>query len=156
MLNTLVPLLAIIVVGALLWFIRSQFVNKTYPRKTSAMLDALPALEAIGLKRDENGISGKYLNYPVYIYATTSMKPIGFYEGNKYQVWVIAAPEPGQLKGLGGFFGKYLVAGEKPGYAMVGFLLNFNTTSTPADDIQAKLDELISALQQNEVKPYQM
>ncbi len=144
------------VMAGLLLLVYKWFTTKRYPQKTNAMLDSLPALESIGLVRDANGYNGKYRDFLVYIYATTSIKPIGYYEGNKFQVWVIAAPEPEQLKGLGGFFGKYLVAGEKPGYAMVGFLVNFNATSNPAGEIQARLNELITALQQNNVKPYQM
>lgn len=144
------------VMAGLLFLVYRWFTGKRYPQKTSAMLDTVPDLEQIGLKRDANGYSGKYRDFLVYLYATTSMKPMGPYGGNKFQVWVIAAPQPGQLKGLGGFFGKYLVAGEKPGYAMVGFLINFNATSTPAEDIRVQLDELITALRQNEVAPYVM
>jgi hypothetical protein len=60
------------------------------------------------------------------------------------------------IKGVGGFFGKYLVTGEKPGYAMVGFLVNFNATSTPAEDIKVQLDTLIDILNQRSIKPYSM
>lgn len=155
-LSQLLP--AVFMFGTLLLLILVYrwFTKKRYPGKTSAMLDALPGLESIGISRDANGYSGHYRNYPVYIYATTSMKPVDYYGGDKYQVWVIAAPQPGDMKGIGGFFGKYLVAGEKPGYAMVGFLINFNATKTPADDIRLKLDELIDVLLQHEVKAYQI
>ncbi|MPM06943.1 hypothetical protein SDC9_53247 [bioreactor metagenome] len=155
-LSGFVPVLLMLATFALLFVIYRWFTAKRYPQKTSAMLDTLPSLESIGIRRDANGYSGQYRNYPVYIYATTSMKPVGYFQGNKFQVWVIAAPQPGDLKGIGGFFGKYLVAGEKPGYAMVGFLINFDATSTPADDIRLKLDELIDVLLQHEVKAYQI
>lgn len=139
----------------LLFVIYRWFTTKRYPQKTAAMLDTLPELQNIGLHRDANGYNGNYRGFPVYIYATTSMKSYGPYGGNKFQVWVLTAPQPGDLKGIGGFFGKYLVAGEKPGYAMVGFLLNFNSTSTPADDIKSMLDTLIDVLNQNSIKAFQ-
>lgn len=118
------------------------------------MLDSLDQLDEIGLKRDENGYNGNYRSYPVYVYATTSIKRIGYFQGDKFQIWVIIAPEPGQLKGLGGFFGKYLVAGQKPGYAMIGFLVNYNTTASPEERIKFKLDTLVDDLEGNGIRPY--
>lgn len=161
MFNSLIPLLFIAFLGALLWLVRSYIVNKHYPKKTNAMLDTLPALESIGMVRDANGYNGKYRDFLVYIYATSvPLSNRNFNNnlsvGNKFQVWVLAAPQPGELKGVGGFFGKYLVSGEKPGYAMVGFILNYNTTSTPAEDIKVKLDALIDILIQRSIKPYSM
>ncbi|HBG71312.1 MAG: hypothetical protein A2W93_01650 [Bacteroidetes bacterium GWF2_43_63] len=152
--GSLIPVLFMIGAFALLFVIYRWFTTKRYPEKTEAMLDTLPDLQSVGLKRDANGYSGQYRNYPVYIYATTSLKPVGYFQGNKFQVWVLTAPQPGDLKGIGGFFGKYLVAGEKPGYAMVGFLVNFNATSTPAEDIRLKLDELIDELLKHDIKAY--
>ncbi|GEM_PF-2880690 len=146
-------LLVLFSVFGLLVFVYLWFTKKRYPQKTGKMLDALPKLETIGLKRDANGFSGVYRAYPVYVYATTSMNT-GYWGGNKYQVWVITAPQPGDLKGIGGFFGKYLVAGERPGYAMVGFLTHYSSTGTPAEDIHVQLDQLIDVLLQQEIKAY--
>jgi hypothetical protein len=139
---------------ALLFFLRKMFVSKVYPQKTGKMLDQLPDLNEIGLHRDENGYSGSYRDFPIYIYATTSIKPVGYYEGNKYQAWVIAAPEKDQLGSLGGFFSNYLVSGKKEGYAMIGFLVNFNSSINPAEDIRVNLEKLINILNEKRIKPY--
>lgn len=135
-------------------FLARYFTKKVYPERTEKMLDALPSLTEIGLQRDQNGYSGKYRDFPVYIYATTSIKSYGPYGGNRFQVWIIAAPEKEQVKGLGGFFGKYIISGEKEGYAMIGFMLSFDATATPAADVRTRLDEMIGIMEEKKIKPY--
>lgn len=151
--------LFLLVAAGLLFIIYRWLTTKRNPQKSNEMLSTLPGLESLGIHRDANGYSGIYNEYPVYIYATSTPQSFrnlnnSLLAGDKFQVWLITAPEPGQLKGIGGFFGKYLVAGEKPGYAMVGFVLNFRTSSDPAGDIRQKLDELSKILKEAGVKPY--
>ena len=152
--QTLFTVLIIFGMLALLFFIRKMFVSKVYSKKTEKMLDQLPNLNELGLHRDKNGYSGKYHGFLIYIYATTSIKPMGYYEGNKYQAWVIAAPEKDQLGSLGGFFKNYLLAGKKEGYVMIGFLVNFNSSINPAEDIRVNLEKLINILNEKGIKPY--
>jgi hypothetical protein len=138
----------------LIFLIKNRFVNKTYPQKTNEMADSVKELTFIGFNRNANGYQGQIRNYDVNIYPTTSIKSYGYMQGDMFQVWVNIAPEVGQLKGLGGFFGKYLVIGEKPGFAMIGFTARHYTGSNSAETIKYKLDELINNLIEKGVKPY--
>lgn len=138
----------------LIILIRQYFVKKRYPNKTGSMLDSVQKLGIKGYKRTENGYEGKEGEFNVYIYASTSISQVGHMQDNLFQVWLTIAPQPGQLKGLGGFFGKYMVTGEKPGYAMIGFTLRFDTRTDATENLISMSKNLTQKLQENGVKPY--
>ncbi len=150
----LVPFLLLIGSFGLIFLVYRWFVTKRYPNKTSRMLDAIPELEQIGLHRTNQGYAGYYRKYYVNIYATTSLKVAGYMSGSNFQVWVSIAPEPDQLKGLGGFFGKYMVLNQQADYAMIGFVLKYIPGLNSEEAIQNKLQRLVDALIEKGVKPY--
>lgn len=140
----------------LILFIKNRFLNKTYPEKTEKLLNSVLELDEIGLKKNDSGFNGHYRNYFISVFATTSMKSYGPMGGDKFQVWVSTAPEKGQLKKLGGFFGKFMVSGESNGFAYVGFLVNAKATNNAKQSIIDQLNELISLLENQQVKPFEV
>ncbi len=150
----LVIIIIVILCSGLILYFYHRFVTKTYPQKTDKLLNSVSGLDEIGLKRNENVFNGVYRNYFVSVYATTSVKSYDVYGGDRFQVWVATAPEPEQLKQIGGFFGKYLVSGEKEGFAYVGFMVNAKTSPDIKDSIIKRLDLLINLLDENRIKPF--
>lgn len=140
----------------LIFLIYRRYVSKTYPQKTEKLLNSVFDLEEIGLKRNENGFNGIIRNYFVSVYATTSMKSYDVYGGDRFQVWVATAPEHGQLKNIGGFFGKYMISGEKNGFAYVGYMINAKSTPDAKKTITDSLNTLINLLEENKIKPYEI
>ncbi len=152
--NYLVPLIYTVGCFGLIFIIRQYFVKKRYPNKTGSMLDSIQNISFKGYKRTANGYEGKEGIYDVYIYASTTISQVGHMQGNLFQVWLTIAPQPGQLKGLGGFFGKYMVTGEKPGYAMIGFTLRHDNSTDASENLTSMTKTLTQQLQENGVKPY--
>ena len=138
----------------LLFIVRKWFITKRYPQKTGEMLTSIASIENYCLKRDTYGYSGYYKEYFINLYATTSIKSYGHMQGDLFQVWVYVAPEEGQLKGLGGFFGKYLVSQPQPKYAMIGFTKHYYSSSDNTSEIISMLDELIEKLREKNVQAY--
>lgn len=154
-------LVLILVMGSiagLIFLIYFWFLKKRYPAKTEQMLNSVIELEEFGLKKNENGFSGNYRNYLINIYATTSLPSFdaNYFNsgGDRYQVWIATAPEPGQLKGLGGFFGKYMITGETTGFAYIGFLINAKITPDAKKTIMERINTLITLLEEKKVRPY--
>jgi hypothetical protein len=138
--------------AALLFIIYKWFLTKRYPKKTNQMLDSIPELEKIGLKRTAQGYAGICQEYYVNVYATTSLKRTGYMSGDNFQVWVSVLPDE-QIKSLSGFYGDYMqVKGE--GYSMIGFILRYIPGLDTEDAIQNKLLRLIEKLNEKGVKPY--
>jgi len=138
----------------LIGFIWYYFTKKHYPKKTGSMLDSVQKLSLNGYSRTEHGYQGKDSGYDVYLYATTTIKQVGPAQGDLFQILIPIAPQPGQLKGLGGFFGKYMVTGEKLGYAMIGFDLRYNSRTDATENLLGMTRTLTQKLQENGVKPY--
>lgn len=151
-------IVGVTIFGGLAFLVIFWFIKKRYPQKVDQLLSAVTELEEIGLKRDEKGYSGYYRNFFITIYATTSLPNFdaNYWTtgGNRYQVWVAVAPEPGQLKGLGGFFGKYLVSGETAGFAYIGFMVNADATHDAKRTIIEKIQTLIGILEEKNIRPY--
>ncbi len=137
----------------LIFIIRYRLVNKVIPQKTAKMAESVQDLSFSGFNRTEHGYRGTVRGYDVNVYAT-SAPGTGHMQGDLFQIWVNIAPEPGQLKGLGGFFGKYLVAGERPGFAMIGFTINYVSGSNATNDILHFLNKLIDSLTEKGIKAY--
>jgi hypothetical protein len=131
-------------------FYMKRFNSKTYGKKTSAMLDTIDGVAELGFQRTETGFAGPYRDFQVHIFATTAPGALN----NRFQVVVAVAPEPGQLKGIGGFFSNYLVMGEQPGFAYAGFILNPNLYNDAEQNLKRRLDVLIDMLVDAKVKPY--
>ncbi|MBX7046344.1 MAG: hypothetical protein K1X86_10965 [Ignavibacteria bacterium] len=148
--GTLVLIGAAIVCVLFIVFYMKRFTSKTYVQKTSAMLDTIEGVAEIGLQRTETGYSGPYRDFHVHIFATTAPGALN----NRYQVVVGVAPEPGQLKSIGGFFSNYFVMGEQPGFAYAGFILNPNMYNDAEQNLKRRLDVLIDMLVSANVKPY--
>lgn len=131
-------------------FYMKRFASKTYGKKTSAMLDNIEGVAELGFQRTETGFSGAYRDFQVHIFATTAPGALK----NRFQVFVSTAPEPGQLKSIGGFFSNYLVSGEQSGFAYTGFILNPNYYNDAEQNLKRRLDVLIDMLVDAKVKPY--
>lgn len=58
----------------LIILIHKRFRTKRYPLKVKEILDSVPDLEQVGLKKYESGYAGYYMDYDASIYATTSIK----------------------------------------------------------------------------------
>lgn len=140
------------IMGIAVFFIIRYF--KNMPKRTEALLDSAYELETIGIKRNASGYGGTYKNYLVSIYATASNMGHGRLSGNCFQVWLSIAPEPGQTKNIGGFSGKYMVLGEKNGYAMIGFIINKDMSNDCNSDMINELDRLIDVLKERGIKPF--
>jgi len=151
--NILVFLFPVICIGLIL-FIRNRFVNKVYPQKTNEILESVRNVTTYGFSRTQHGYQGVVSGYGTYIYASTSIEKTGYMKGDMLQIWLITSPESGQLKGLNGFNGKYLVAGKKPGYAMVGFTLRYNSNTDCSEELVSMSRELAETLVDSNIKPY--
>lgn len=139
--------------AALILWVYKRYTGKSYAAKTERIANSAVELTLSGFKRTEHGYSGKQQGYDVVIYPTTT-PGYGYMKGPMFQVWVIIAPQEGQLKGLGGFFGKYMVTGERPGYAMIGFALRHSPGTEQSADLLAMLETLIAALKSKDVAAY--
>jgi hypothetical protein len=156
----LVVLALPIVAGVVIYLVYKQYSGKNYYQKTDKLAESIQDITLDGFTRNEHGYVGKYKAYHVNIYPTTS--PAGNWQnranhataGPMFQVWVSIAPQVGQLKGLGGFFGKYMVIGEQPGYAMIGFTVRSVSGANQSSELLEKLDKLIVDLNANGVMPY--
>jgi hypothetical protein len=152
----LVVFLLIALCFGLIFLISRWFLKNRYPKKTAEMLQSVPDLEKTGLKRTDQGYAGYFHNYYVTVYATTSLKRTGYMGGDNFQVWVMISPEPGQMKGLGGFFGKYMVVDGKQGFTMIGFVLKYDQDLNTGEVIQNKLQLLVDLLAEKGVKPFKV
>ncbi len=149
----LVVLAMPLIFGVIIFMVYKQYTGKNYAQKTDKLADSIQEITLNGFKRTVHGYSGKYKGYDVNIYPTTS-PGYGYMKGPMYQVWVSIAPMEGQLKGLGGFFGKYMVVGERPGYAMIGFAIRHVSGTNQTTDILDSLNRLTNDLSEKGVMPY--
>ena len=144
----------IIVFIGIIFFIKRRFISKTFPNKTEELLNYISDIEDIGLIRYTDRYHGNYRNFPVSVFATTSMKSYEYYGGDQFHVWIATAPKKEQLKSIGGFFGKYLVSGEKDGFAYIGFNIRANSTNSNKDTIIQLINKLIDVLKSNQIEPF--
>ncbi|MFH0895711.1 MAG: hypothetical protein V2A54_14850 [Bacteroidota bacterium] len=150
--DTLILFLIAAGIALLLFVIYKWFLTKRYPEKTNQMLDSIPELEQLGLKRKPDGYAGICRGYYVNVYATTSLKRVGYMSGDNFQVWVSVLPDE-QLTSMSGFFGKYMTV-KGDGYTMIGFVLRYTPGLDNEEAIQNKLISLIESLKEKGVKPY--
>lgn len=156
----LVVLALPLVFGALIYFVYKRYTGTNYTQKTDIIAMSADGLLAHGFTKNAQGFVGTYNGFYINIYPTTS--PSGNWQnranqataGPMFQVWVSIAPVEGQLKGLGGFFGKYMVIGEQPGYAMIGFTVRHNSGTNQTEEILNKINLLLKDLSSNGVMPY--
>lgn len=142
-----------IVFGVIIFLVYKQYTGKGYAAKTDKIAESAQGLTLHGFKRTVHGYTGNYQGYDVNIYPTTT-PGYGYMQGPMFQVWISIAPFEGQLKGFGGFFGKYIVAGERPGYAMIGFTLRHSSGTDQTADLIAMLDTLVNDLKAKGVMAY--
>jgi hypothetical protein len=139
--------------GVIIFFVYKQYTGKNLAKKTDTMADNIIGITTHGFTRNVHGFRGTYRGYDVNIYPT-STPGVGYMQGKLFQVWIGIAPMEGQLKGLGGFFGKYLVAGERPGYAMIGFALRYSSGTDQSAELISLINQLVDDLQSKGVVAY--
>jgi hypothetical protein len=142
-----------VVFGLIIFFVYKQYTGKNLAQKTDAMADNIIGITSHGFARNVHGFRGTFRGYDVNVYPS-STPGVGYMQGKLFQVWISIAPFEGQLKGLGGFFGKYMVVGERPGYAMIGFTLRYDSGTDQSSELINLINKLVDDLQAKGVMTY--
>lgn len=154
MMEYLILLLIMFACAAAIFLVYRKFARHTYPEKTSSILQSLVGLEKIGLFRQHDRLQGSVHNYPVSVFATTSLKRYGALGGEKVQVMVAISAGTDMSKQLAGLPSDYFIQGRTDNFAYILFIVDVNTSTDVANTVELKLDSLIHWLKENHLEPY--
>lgn len=150
----LVLVLIMMASAGAIFLVYRKFTKHTYPEITGNILQSLVGLEKIGLFRQHDRLQGLVHNYPVSVFATTSLKRYGPLGGEKIQVMVAISTGSDKVKQLAGLPSDYFVQGQTDTYAYILFIVDVNTSADVTNSVELKLDRLIHWLKENRFEPY--